>query len=119
MSSFYDPHLGRRRVEHHDHANVSGRLAGENMTGAGKPFNHQSMFWLATVARQPLGIYIIMFACRSDIGPKVGFEAVGLIDSNLPTVGIWAKSTPLLSQPPTPAQEPPKALPSPDKLVSR
>ena len=28
--------LGRRRVEHHDHAIVSGRLAGENMTGAGK-----------------------------------------------------------------------------------
>lgn len=28
--------LGRRRVEHHDHAVVSGRLAGENMTGAGK-----------------------------------------------------------------------------------
>jgi hypothetical protein len=27
--------LGRRRVEHHDHAVVSGRLAGENMTGAG------------------------------------------------------------------------------------
>jgi len=27
--------LGRRRVEHHDHAVISGRLAGENMTGAG------------------------------------------------------------------------------------
>lgn len=33
---FYDIRLGRRRVEHHDHAVVSGRLAGENMTGAGK-----------------------------------------------------------------------------------
>lgn len=32
-SNFYDPHLGRRRVEHHDHAVVSGRLAGENMVG--------------------------------------------------------------------------------------
>lgn len=30
---FYDPLLGRRRVEHHDHSVVSGRLAGENMTG--------------------------------------------------------------------------------------
>ena len=30
---FYDAQLGRRRVEHHDHAVVSGRLAGENMTG--------------------------------------------------------------------------------------
>ena len=42
---FYDIKLGRRRVEHHDHAVVSGRLAGENMTGAGKPYWHQSMFW--------------------------------------------------------------------------
>lgn len=33
---FYDVQLGRRRVEHHDHAIVSGRLAGENMVGAGK-----------------------------------------------------------------------------------
>lgn len=32
---FYDVVLGRRRVEHHDHAVISGRLAGENMTGAG------------------------------------------------------------------------------------
>ena len=44
-ASFYDIKLGRRRVEHHDHAVVSGRLAGENMTGAGKPYWHQSMFW--------------------------------------------------------------------------
>ena len=44
-SCFYDIKLGRRRVEHHDHAVVSGRLAGENMTGAGKPNWHQSMFW--------------------------------------------------------------------------
>lgn len=35
-SCFYDPLLGRRRVEHHDHSVVSGRLAGENMTGASK-----------------------------------------------------------------------------------
>ena len=42
---FYDCKLGRRRVEHHDHAVVSGRLAGENMTGAQKSYVHQSMFW--------------------------------------------------------------------------
>jgi len=35
-SCFFDPLLGRRRVEHHDHSVVSGRLAGENMTGASK-----------------------------------------------------------------------------------
>ncbi|CAB1352766.1 unnamed protein product [Coregonus sp. 'balchen'] len=58
---FYDIRLGRRRVEHHDHAVVSGRLAGENMTGANKPYWHQSMFW-------------------SDLGPDVGYEAIGIVD---------------------------------------
>ncbi|XP_050996993.1 apoptosis-inducing factor 1, mitochondrial isoform X2 [Acomys russatus] len=71
---FYDIKLGRRRVEHHDHAVVSGRLAGENMTGAAKPYWHQSMFW-------------------SDLGPDVGYEAIGLVDSSLPTVGVFAKAT--------------------------
>jgi programmed cell death 8 (apoptosis-inducing factor) len=71
-SCFYDPLLGRRRVEHHDHAVVSGRLAGENMAGAMKQYKHQSMIW-------------------SDLGPEIGFEAVGLVDSRLPTVGIFAK----------------------------
>nr|XP_020454710.1 apoptosis-inducing factor 1, mitochondrial [Monopterus albus] len=71
---FYDIRLGRRRVEHHDHAVVSGRLAGENMTGANKPYWHQSMFW-------------------SDLGPDVGYEAIGIIDSSLPTVGVFAKAT--------------------------
>ncbi|KAF4523243.1 hypothetical protein B566_EDAN006866 [Ephemera danica] len=71
---FFDVKLGRRRVEHHDHAVVSGRLAGENMTGAGKPYWHQSMFW-------------------SDLGPEVGYEAIGIVDSSLPTVGVFAKAT--------------------------
>ncbi|XP_051961672.1 apoptosis-inducing factor 1, mitochondrial isoform X3 [Xyrauchen texanus] len=71
---FYDIRLGRRRVEHHDHAVVSGRLAGENMTGASKPYWHQSMFW-------------------SDLGPDVGYEAIGIVDSSLPTVGVFAKAT--------------------------
>jgi len=71
---FFDTQLGRRRVEHHDHAVVSGRLAGENMTGAGKPYWHQSMFW-------------------SDLGPDVGYEAIGIVDASLPTVGVFAKAT--------------------------
>ncbi|KAB0799369.1 hypothetical protein PPYR_07249 [Photinus pyralis] len=73
-SCFYDTKLGRRRVEHHDHAVVSGRLAGENMAGASKPYWHQSMFW-------------------SDLGPEVGYEAIGIVDSTLPTVGVFAKAT--------------------------
>ncbi len=74
-ASFYDVKLGRRRVEHYDHAIVSGKLAGENMTGAHKPYWHQSMFW-------------------SDLGPKVGFEAIGLTDSKLQTVAVYAKGRP-------------------------
>ncbi|KAL8616784.1 Apoptosis-inducing factor 1, mitochondrial [Nucella lapillus] len=72
---FFDIKLGRRRVEHHDHAVVSGRLAGENMTGAAKPYWHQSMFW-------------------SDLGPRIGYEAIGIVDSTLPTTGVFAKATP-------------------------
>ena len=29
---------------------------------------------------------------RSDVGPDVGFEAVGLVDAKLETVGVWAKT---------------------------
>lgn len=71
---FYDVKLGRRRVEHHDHAVVTGRLAGENMTGGTKPYLHQSMFW-------------------SDLGPDVGYEAIGVVDAALPTVGVFAKAS--------------------------
>lgn len=71
---FYDVKLGRRRVEHHDHAVVSGRLAGENMSGATKPYWHQSMFW-------------------SDLGPDVGYEAIGIVDSSLHTVAVFAMAT--------------------------
>lgn len=74
-ASFYDVKLGRRRVEHYDHAIVSGKLAGENMTGAHKPYWHQSMFW-------------------SDLGPKIGFEAIGLTDADLQTVAVYAKGSP-------------------------
>ncbi|KAI9319864.1 apoptosis-inducing factor, mitochondrion-associated, C-term-domain-containing protein [Dichotomocladium elegans] len=72
MVSFHDVQLGRRRIEHHDHAVLSGRHAGENMVGAAKPYHHQSM---------------------SDLGPEVGYEAVGLVDSQLSTVSVWAKAT--------------------------
>lgn len=51
---------------------VSGKLAGYNMAGDNQTFDHQSMFW-------------------SDVGPDVGFEATGIVDSNLPTCGIYPK----------------------------
>lgn len=82
--SFHDPSLGlRRRLEHYDHAILSGRLAGSNMVvsanGPSPPalttrkYGVQSMFW-------------------SDLGPEVGYEAVGLVDSKLTTVGVWAEA---------------------------
>ena len=49
---------------------MTGRLAGENMTGKRKAYSHQSMFW-------------------SDIGPDIGFEAIGLVDSRLKSVSVF------------------------------
>ena len=44
------------------------------MTGAKKPYTHQSMFW-------------------SDLGPDIGYEAIGLVDANLETVAVFAKAS--------------------------
>jgi programmed cell death 8 (apoptosis-inducing factor) len=76
VSSYHDVALGRRRVEHYDHAMMSGRLAGLNMTGAQKIYSHQSMFW-------------------SSIGNKINYEAVGIIDSRLQTISAWGKLDPI------------------------
>ncbi|KAI9189077.1 hypothetical protein H9P43_000505 [Blastocladiella emersonii ATCC 22665] len=70
--SFHDVALGRRRVEHYDNAVLQGRWAGRSMAGKPKAFLHQSMFW-------------------SDLGPKIGYEAMGVLDSSLVTVGVWAQ----------------------------
>lgn len=43
-----------------------------NFVVIGKPYLHQAMFW-------------------SDLGPDVGYEAVGIVDSSLPTVAVFAK----------------------------
>ena len=72
VASFYDQKLGRRRVPHHDNSLITGRLAGENMTGGRKIFWHQPIIW-------------------SDLGPKVGFEAIGIIDATLPTLSVFTK----------------------------
>ena len=58
---------------YHTVCQVSGKLAGCNMAGDRQAFNHQSMFW-------------------SDVGPDVGFEATGLVDSQLPTCGVYPKT---------------------------
>uniref|UniRef100_A0A7S3EML7 FAD/NAD(P)-binding domain-containing protein n=1 Tax=Rhodosorus marinus TaxID=101924 RepID=A0A7S3EML7_9RHOD len=71
VASFWDAALGRRRVEHWDHALVSGRIAGDNMAGGKSMYGFQSMYWCDL----------------SSIG--VHFEAVGLQSSKLDTVGVW------------------------------
>lgn len=35
----------------------------------------------------------ILAPSRSDLGPDVGYEAIGIVDSSLPTVGVFAKAT--------------------------
>ncbi|VDK83373.1 unnamed protein product [Onchocerca ochengi] len=70
-SSFYDVKLGRRRMEHWEHAQITGRLAGENMTGANRPYWHQSSYY-------------------SVIAPTIHLEAVGRTDSRFRTVSVLA-----------------------------
>jgi NADPH-dependent 2,4-dienoyl-CoA reductase/sulfur reductase-like enzyme len=57
------------RVEHEDHANTHGRVVGENMAGAQKPYDHLPLFY-------------------SDLF-DLGYEAVGEVDSRLATVESW------------------------------
>lgn len=76
--SFRDANLDQwHRVEHYDHALNTGRIAGENMTEPDPrnylPYDAISLFW-------------------SDLGPTIGYEAVGICDNNLTTFGVWAKA---------------------------
>ncbi|KAF9796923.1 hypothetical protein SFRURICE_016591 [Spodoptera frugiperda] len=106
VACFYDVVLGRRRVEHHDHAVVSGRLAGENMAGLVPPkhYTHQSMFWsdlgpqlgyevsahCSATARPPLGLHSASTCLRTPSSPALSSQAIGIIDSRLPTVGVFS-----------------------------
>lgn len=58
-----------RRVEHEDHANMSGMLAGKNMTGAGLSYEYLPYFY-------------------SDLF-DIGYEAVGDLDSSLDVTIDW------------------------------
>jgi 3-phenylpropionate/trans-cinnamate dioxygenase ferredoxin reductase subunit len=59
------------RVEHEDHAKSHGAAVGANMAGADEPYDHLPFFY-------------------SDLF-DLGYEAVGEIDSRLPTVEGWAE----------------------------
>ena len=71
VASFPVPALGgeRFRVEHEDHANTHGRVVGANMAGTAIPYDHLPFFY-------------------SDL-LDLGYEAVGDVDSRLPTVERW------------------------------
>ncbi|EPZ31585.1 Pyridine nucleotide-disulfide oxidoreductase-like protein 4 [Rozella allomycis CSF55] len=74
VCSYHDVVLGRRRVEHYEHAVYSGQVAAKNMMGFKDEYTHQPMFW-------------------SDLGPEISYEAVGTLDSKMMTVSVWAKET--------------------------
>ena len=70
VANFPVPALGRSiRVEHEDHANTHGKIVGANMAGAVIPYDHIPFFY-------------------SDLF-DLGYEAVGDVDSRLPTVERW------------------------------
>ncbi len=63
------PVLGRRRVEHEDHANASGFAAGRAMAGAPEPYDHLPFLYSAFFDQ--------------------AYEAVGELDSTLDAVEDW------------------------------
>lgn len=69
VASYPDALLGRRRVEHVDHAEKSGELAGKVMAGADATYDYTPFFW-------------------SDI-LDAGYEAVGETSSRLDMVEDW------------------------------
>ena len=62
---------GTMRVEHEDHAKTHGRRVGANMAGADEPYDHLPFFY-------------------SDLF-DLGYEAVGELDSRLPTIADWGE----------------------------
>ena len=69
VASYPDALLGRRRVEHVDHAEKSGEHAGKVMAGADESYDYTPFFW-------------------SDI-LDAGYEAIGETRSNLDMVEDW------------------------------
>ncbi|XP_066992051.2 putative apoptosis-inducing factor 1, mitochondrial [Anabrus simplex] len=69
-ASFFDKKYGRRTVQHAGNAILSGQVAGENMTGLGRPYSSLACF-------------------RSTMGPSLSYEGLGVIDSSLDTVSVF------------------------------
>jgi 3-phenylpropionate/trans-cinnamate dioxygenase ferredoxin reductase component len=70
VAAFFNPALGKRiRVEHEDNANTMGRLAGRNMAGSPRRYEHLPFFY-------------------SDLF-DLGYEAVGELDARLGPIAVW------------------------------
>jgi programmed cell death 8 (apoptosis-inducing factor) len=77
VSSFLDLSLGcRRRVEHSEHAEITGRVVGENMTGGNKAYPRQAAFF-------------------SVVGTNAHITGVGNTDPKLRTIVVSAQKNPV------------------------
>ncbi|WP_438766263.1 NAD(P)/FAD-dependent oxidoreductase [Kushneria sp. TE3] len=70
VACYPDRILGRRRIEHVDHANQSGMSVGRIMAGSGETYDHTPYF------------YSTVF--------DMAYKAVGTLDSSLETIEDWA-----------------------------
>lgn len=76
VSSFLDLNLGRRRIEHAENAEITGRVAGENMTGGHQTYIRQASF-------------------HSTVGNNAYMIGVGRVDPKLKTVVVSAQKSPV------------------------
>ncbi|KAE9552395.1 hypothetical protein FO519_004376 [Halicephalobus sp. NKZ332] len=71
VAAYEDPLFGRVRMSRWENAQITGRLAGQNMTGNIKEFHHRPSF-------------------TSTFGHEVHVSAIGKVDSSLKTVSVFA-----------------------------
>lgn len=77
VSSYLDLNLGRRRIEHAEHAEITGRVAGENMTGGNRVYPRQASF-------------------HSVVGNNAHVVGVGKVDPKLKTIVVCAQKSPVI-----------------------
>ena len=71
VAAYEDPLFGRVRISKWENAQITGRLAGQNMTGNVKEFHHRP-------------------ASTSTFGHEVHISAIGQTDNSLKTVSVFA-----------------------------
>lgn len=53
----------------------------------------------------------------SDLGSEVGYEAIGIVDSSLPTVGVFAKTSKPITSPTSISNSNETVLSSQEKVI--